>query len=132
LVKDLQDSITAEAYCSLGGKVIPPKVAASIGEQLNLGEWASLILQGDDRSRSTSAIDVLSMNGTSTSAVELTRMLLEVYMNAGEVKVSEATKLLNAQAVNLDVQEASYSSFHPKAVSDPALRLCPPCQTIGH
>lgn len=26
-------------------------------------------------------------------------------MNAGEVKVSEATKLLNAQAVNVDVQE---------------------------
>jgi hypothetical protein len=37
-------------------------------------------------------------------------MLLEVYMKAGDAKVTEASRLLNAQAVNLDTEDVSNSA----------------------
>lgn len=35
-------------------------------------------------------------------------MLLEVYMKAGESRATEASRLLNAQAVNLDAADVSF------------------------
>lgn len=126
LVNELQDFSTAEAYCSLGGRVITPKIAAAIGDRLDLHDWAALILMPDILGASSSHgyTGRLRREGSSGSlgtrrlqpedfkerggakrAVQLTRMLLEVYMAAGEKKAIEASKLLNAQAINLEVED---------------------------
>lgn len=47
----------------------------------------------------------LKERGGANRAVQLTRMLLEVYMAAGEKKAIEASKLLNAQAINLEAED---------------------------
>lgn len=118
LVNQLQDSITAEAYCSLGGQVIPPKVATAIGEGLGLTIWTSLVAgrmrpQRSSSNLSTSALSVNIIGGIHTPNVGeqertkhlLTSMLLEVYMNAGEAKAGDAARLLNAQAINLEASD---------------------------
>jgi hypothetical protein len=48
-------------------------------------------------------------------------MLLEVYMKAGESRATEASRLLNAQAVNLDALDVSVDScYHIKT----SLTIC--------
>lgn len=112
LVNDLQDSSTAEAYCSLGGHVIPSKIAIMIGEELGLGAWASLIV-GKERPQRT----LTSGSGSAPSSEEerkkkmLTRMLVEVYINSGKGKTEHAAEILNAQAINLEVGEVRLEVF---------------------
>ena len=79
LVRDLQDSITAEAYCTLGGKVVPGKVAAAIGEKLGLETWANLVTSSEAGAKSTP-----DENGTKR---ELLKILMEVYMASGYVSL---------------------------------------------
>lgn len=43
LVHDMNDSTSAEAYCTLGGVVIPGKVASTIGERYGLLPWSMLV-----------------------------------------------------------------------------------------
>ncbi|KIM28040.1 hypothetical protein M408DRAFT_329694 [Serendipita vermifera MAFF 305830] len=126
LVNDLQDFVSAEAYCSLGGRVITPKIAIAIADRLGLANWAALVLTSESsggdavngnvgRSRRQASSHSPGVNGIRggtpsdaaspaepRKAMELTRMLLEVYMKAGESRAIEASRLLNAQAVNLD------------------------------
>ncbi|KAG8821387.1 hypothetical protein FRC19_007855 [Serendipita sp. 401] len=116
LVNDLQDFLTAEAYCAMGGgRVITPKLAVVIGDRLNLSHWAAQVLalekdlphsirrQGSG-SNTPNFMDINESHNTQQST-ELTRMLLEVYMGVGQAKAKEASMLLNAQAVKLDAEE---------------------------
>lgn len=106
LVNDLQDSTTAEAYCSLGGHAIPLKIATMIGEELGLGVWASLIMGNGRRQRT-----LINGSGLTPSSEEekkkqmLTKMLVEVYISSGKGKAEHAARILNAQAINLEVGE---------------------------
>ncbi|KAH9478601.1 Transforming growth factor-beta receptor-associated protein 1 [Psilocybe cubensis] len=106
LVHGLNDSTSAETYCTLGGDIVPPKVAQSIADDNNLQDWTAVLFG----SPSTKAV-----NGRGVGAVPLTRLktvnedlkkellkiLLEVYMDVGQSDL--AAQLLNAQAMNLDV-----------------------------
>lgn len=121
IVNELQDFTTAEAYCSLGGRVITPKIAALIGDTLHLREWANFILLPDlpsglsphgysgriPRQGSNSSLSAKKqpVQEDENKAAKLTRMLLEVYMGAGERKALEASQLLNAQAINFEAEE---------------------------
>ncbi|KAG8831603.1 hypothetical protein FRC17_002878 [Serendipita sp. 399] len=116
LVNDLQDFLTAEAYCALGGgRVITPKLAVAIGDRLDLSNWAAQVLALEKDSGQPSRwqgsgtntpnmVDVDTPNGIHRST-ELTRMLLEVYMGVGQAKAKEASMLLNAQGNKLDPEE---------------------------
>lgn len=85
LVHDMSDSTSAEAYCTLGGVVIPGKVANTIGERYGLLPWAVLVtgIRGHnggrmDRSQSQRTVDEGKKR-------DLLQVLLEVYMSAGWV-----------------------------------------------
>ncbi|KAJ7709853.1 hypothetical protein B0H17DRAFT_1155701 [Mycena rosella] len=96
LVNDLRDSSSAEAYCTLGGDVIPGKVAQGIcaDARLGLGMWASG-LGGKGRQ------NTLDANGDAAAKrKELLKILLEVYMSDD---AERAAHLVNSQAMNLDV-----------------------------
>lgn len=76
------DSTSAEAYCTLGGVVIPAKVASTIGERYGLSPWASLIIPSGatggrvDRSQSQCTVD-------EGKKKDLLEVLLKVYMTSG-------------------------------------------------
>ncbi|RDB17168.1 Transforming growth factor-beta receptor-associated protein 1 [Hypsizygus marmoreus] len=109
LVHDLHDASSAEAYCTLGGDLVPPKVAQALAEtNPGLDLWVSTLF----------GISVSSTKdgGTRPSAMarqksvvdewrkkELLKILLEVYMSDGEVSTGRAAHLINSQAMNLDV-----------------------------
>ncbi|KAJ7109430.1 hypothetical protein C8R44DRAFT_802494 [Mycena epipterygia] len=97
LVNDLRDSSSAEAYCTLGGDVIPSKDAQAIctDAKLGLGMWASG-LSGKGRQKTVDVNDVVKRK-------ELLKTLLEVYMNDEEASAERAAHLVNSQAMNLDV-----------------------------
>lgn len=42
LVGVLKDPTTADAYCTLGGDVVPGKVAMTVGQQMGLEAWGQL------------------------------------------------------------------------------------------
>jgi hypothetical protein len=77
LVNDLHDSSSAEAYCTLGGDVIPGKVIQAIcaDAKLGLGMWASGI-GGKGRQKAVDANDDGALKRK-----ELLKILLEVYMS---------------------------------------------------
>ncbi|KAJ7172426.1 hypothetical protein C8R46DRAFT_1085911 [Mycena filopes] len=99
LVNDLHDSSSAEAYCTLGGDVIPWKVAQAIcaDTKLGLGIWASGF-SGKGRQKTMDAND-----GDAVKRKELLKILLEVYMSDEEASAERAAHLVNSQAMNLDV-----------------------------
>ena len=90
LVHGLHDPTSAEAYCTLGGIVVPAKVAVAIGESCGLQRWAAFV---------TGVAPALGLGSTagsvaSTSSLrqkvvdektrrELLKVLLRVYMNGG-------------------------------------------------
>jgi hypothetical protein len=95
LVHDLRDATSAEAYCTLGGEVVPGKIAQSIGEKYALQSWSSGLFSlptsaAISRTTSTGATAVVQM-GRQKSMVDesvkkgLLKVLLEVYMNDGYV-----------------------------------------------
>ncbi|KAJ6547615.1 hypothetical protein B0H19DRAFT_1075416 [Mycena capillaripes] len=107
LVNDLHDSLSAEAYCTLGGDVITGKDVQTIcaDAKLGLGLWASG-LGGKGRQKTVDSND----DGL-VKRKELLKTLLEVYMSdecilsilAGEASAERAARLVNSQAMNLDV-----------------------------
>ncbi|KAJ7046834.1 hypothetical protein C8F04DRAFT_1061878 [Mycena alexandri] len=99
LVNDLHDSSSAEAYCTLGGDVIPGKVAQAIcaDAKLGLGMWASGF-SGKGRQKTMDASD-----DGAVKRQELLKTLLEVYMSDEDASAERAAHLVNSQAMNLDV-----------------------------
>ncbi|PIL23200.1 hypothetical protein GSI_14509 [Ganoderma sinense ZZ0214-1] len=105
LVHDLNDSTSAEAYCTLGGEVVPAKTAQQIGERSSLQPWAALVIplaapgkqgRGPPPAKRTKTVD-------DAVKKDLVMVLLEVYMSGGEATADRTAKLLNSQAMNLDV-----------------------------
>ncbi|KAL5523259.1 hypothetical protein ACEPAF_1526 [Sanghuangporus sanghuang] len=120
LVRDVHDPTSAEAYCTLGGDVIPSKVAWSIGERCGLQRWAALVTNAGSPPLGLSASASASVGFTGGSGVglngnlkvadestrkELLKVLLGVYMGGGESSISRTSRLLNSQAINLDVTD---------------------------
>jgi len=102
LVDGLHDEPSAEAYCTLGGEIIPPKVAQSLGETYDLQQWASIILSpSGNKAKSIPKPKVVD----ESLQQELLMVLLEVYMSSGEYSAERTARLLNTQAMNLDVLE---------------------------
>ncbi|KAH8832816.1 hypothetical protein DL96DRAFT_1583497 [Flagelloscypha sp. PMI_526] len=105
LVRSLHDSVSAEAYCTLGGRaVIPPKTAMSVTVQ-------SLAHHTEGPAESLFTFEAVDEK----LRKELIRTLLEVYMSdegagpsSGKTKPSN---LMNSQAVNLDVLDIVSISF---------------------
>ncbi|OCH89286.1 hypothetical protein OBBRIDRAFT_794404 [Obba rivulosa] len=104
LVHDLHDATSAEAYCTLGGEVVPAKVAQTLGERYGLQQWAALLLPPTKSRPGASAMQQQKTvdNGVKESLI---RTLLEVYMSGGEVMADRTARFLNAQAMNLDVRD---------------------------
>lgn len=131
IVNDLQDSTTAETYCSLGGHVIPSKIAITIGEELGLRAWASLIVGKERPQRTpTSGSGLAPSSEDERKKKMLTKMLVEVYINSGKGKTEHAAKILNAQAINLEVGEVrleySFSSENTNTNCSQVLSIVPP------
>ncbi|KAI0353913.1 hypothetical protein OH77DRAFT_1406102 [Trametes cingulata] len=104
LVHDMNDSTSAEAYCTLGGEVVPAKTAQAIGERAGLQPWAALVTPLAAPGKKPGAV---SMKKTKTVDDEvkkdLVMILLEVYMSGGAATADRTAQLLNSQAMNLDV-----------------------------
>lgn len=118
-MNDLRDSSSAEAYCTLGGDVIPSKDAQAIcaDAKLGLGMWASG-LSGKGRQKTVDVNDAVKRK-------ELLKTLLEVYMSDEcvlqillgvyhfeldyrEASAERAAHLVNSQAMNLDVVDVQF------------------------
>ncbi|KAI0667249.1 hypothetical protein C8Q78DRAFT_1071980 [Trametes maxima] len=106
LVHDLNDATSAEAYCTLGGEVVPAKTAQAIGERAGLQAWAALVTPLAAPGKQTKP-GAAPMKRTKTVDDEvkkdLVMILLEVYMSGGEATADRTAQLLNSQAMNLDV-----------------------------
>jgi hypothetical protein len=76
-VHDLNDGIASETYCSLGGDVIPAKLAAVLAEIPRLRLWAALVAPSSgDGSLKQKVVD-------EDVRKSLIGVLLEVYMSGG-------------------------------------------------
>ncbi|KAI0365805.1 hypothetical protein BV20DRAFT_953552 [Pilatotrama ljubarskyi] len=106
LVHDINDATSAEAYCTLGGEVVPAKTAQVLGERSGLQAWAALVTPlaapgklvkpGATPMKKTKTVD-------DEVKKDLVMILLEVYMSGGEATADRTAQLLNSQAMNLDV-----------------------------
>ncbi|KAG9050608.1 hypothetical protein FS837_004133 [Tulasnella sp. UAMH 9824] len=112
LVHSLKDSTTAEAYCTLGGDVVPPKVASAVAQQMGVDAWGQLVTASSPGSGFGTAAARATTAGRSTSVrapvsedakKALIATLMRVYMKGGDNMAHETAQLLNAQAINLDV-----------------------------
>ncbi|KAJ7097878.1 hypothetical protein B0H15DRAFT_945449 [Mycena belliarum] len=97
LVNDLHDGSSAEAYCTLGGDVIPGKDSQPVCTEFDIGMWASV---PGGKSRQTT---VDTRGDAASKRNQLLKILLEVYMGNEAVSAERAAHLLNSQAMNLDV-----------------------------
>ena len=133
LVNDLQDSTTAEAYCSLAGQVIPSKIATAIGDELGLGVWASLIVgKGRLQRTLTGGSNLAPSSEEEKKKQMLTKMLVELYISSGREKAEHAAKVLNAQAINLEVGEVRLGHFFRQQGLIPTVfRFYPWCRQSG-
>jgi hypothetical protein len=100
-----------------------------IGEELGLGAWTSLIV-GKGRLQRT--------GGSAPSSEEekkkqmLTKMLVEVYISSGKGKAEQAAKILNAQAINLEVGEVRLAySLRQQRLMPSVFRSSPRCHRNG-
>lgn len=138
LVDGLHDEPSAEAYCTLGGEIIPPKVAQSLGETYDLQQWASIILNpSGNKAKSIPKPKIVD----ESLQQELLMVLLEVYMSSGSVALlhtlytlftahdpsreysaDRTARLLNTQAMNLDVLEVSISNPYDDHLPNPVSR----------
>jgi vacuolar protein sorting-associated protein 3 len=85
LVHELKDAVSAEIYCTLGGEVIPIKVARSIGDSYGLQQWAATLFgsTGVVAKSGTRPQPIARQKTVSEDAKkELLKVLLEVYMSA--------------------------------------------------
>ena len=87
-----------------------------IGDELGLGAWASLIVGKERLQRTpTSGSGLVPSSEEERKKQMLTRMLVDVYINSGKGKTEHAAKILNAQAMNLEVGEVRLEySFRQK------------------
>ena len=85
LVHDLNDSTSAEAYCTLGGEVVPAKTAQQIGERSSLQPWAALVIPLAALGKQGKGPPPMKRTKTVDEAVkkDLVMVLLEVYMSGG-------------------------------------------------
>ncbi|KAI0628634.1 hypothetical protein C8Q77DRAFT_1067693 [Trametes polyzona] len=106
LVHDLNDATSAEAYCTLGGEVVPAKTAQAIGERAGLQPWAALVtpLAAPGKQVKPGAAPLKKTKTVDDEVKkDLVMILLEVYMSGGEATADRTAQLLNSQAMNLDV-----------------------------
>ncbi|CAE6389410.1 unnamed protein product [Rhizoctonia solani] len=110
LVHEVHDSVSAEAYCALGGVVIPPKVANLVGDRRGMQSHAWLASMGGRRAAQVAE----------EKRRELLKTLMEVYTLGGEATAIQTAQLLNSQARNFDavqVLEAIPDSWSLSVVS---------------
>ncbi|QRW19615.1 vacuolar protein-sorting-associated protein 39 [Rhizoctonia solani] len=110
LVHEVRDSVSAEAYCALGGVVIPPKVANLVGDRRGMQSHAWLVGTGGRRAAPV----------TEEKRRELLKTLMEVYTLGGEATAIQTAQLLNSQAHNFDavqVLEAIPDSWSLSVIS---------------
>ncbi|KII87677.1 hypothetical protein PLICRDRAFT_54749 [Plicaturopsis crispa FD-325 SS-3] len=105
LVHDLHDATSAEAYCTLGGEVIPGKTAQAIGEKYGLQLWSGAFFSPPSSGKNKSGATAMLRQQSVDEGLkrELLKILLEVYMRGGESTADRTAHLLNSQAMNLDV-----------------------------
>jgi len=98
-----------------------------IGEELGLGSWASLIVGKERLQRMPSSGSGLAPSSEEERKKQmLTKMLVEVYISSGKGKTEHAAKLLNAQAINLEVGEVRLGhSFRQERLIATAFRSYP-------
>ncbi|KAJ8481088.1 hypothetical protein ONZ45_g15430 [Pleurotus djamor] len=97
LAHNMRDDLSAEAYCALGGQVVPPKLLRSVAEKAGILQWNVVQpLPASQISRQNTSIG-------SEIKGNLLKLLLEVYMSDEAGPANRAARLLNAQASSLDV-----------------------------
>lgn len=87
LAQDLNDSTSAETYSTLGGDIVPPKVAQSIADECGLQDWVTVLfglssgkaVNGKGALSPPSVVRLKTVNDDLKK--ELLRTLLEVYMD---------------------------------------------------
>ena len=87
----MNDSTSAEAYCTLGGEVVPAKTAQQIGERSGLQPWAALVtpLAAPGKQPKPGAAPMKRQKTVDDDVVKnLVMILLEVYMSGGCVRIS--------------------------------------------
>ena len=90
LVHDMNDSTSAEAYCTLGGEVVPAKTAQQIGERSGLQPWAALVtpLAAPGKQPKPGAVPMKRQKTVDEDVKkDLVMILLEVYMSGGCVRI---------------------------------------------
>ncbi|XP_006463538.1 hypothetical protein AGABI2DRAFT_179862 [Agaricus bisporus var. bisporus H97] len=123
LVHDLRDSVSAETYCTLGGEVVPAKLALATAEstapsasssvELALKEWYLGLFEPLQVPKSKRG-GVGAMGGMESAMVRqrsvkdevktaLLTDLIGVYSRDGALGVERTKRLLDSQGVNLDV-----------------------------
>jgi hypothetical protein len=83
----MNDSTSAETYCTLGGDIVPPKVAQSIADDCGLQDWVSTLfglhpikgVNGKGVAGPTPVTRLKTVNEALKK--ELLKVLLEVYMD---------------------------------------------------
>ncbi len=85
LVHSLHDSVSAEAYCTLGGGVIPPKTALYVCEKSGLQSLNIFFGAPLNPAKTIAVVPALSREITVDEALkkDLTKILLKVYMSGG-------------------------------------------------
>ena len=85
----MNDATSAEAYCTLGGEVVPAKTAQQIGERSGLQPWATLVtpLAAPGKSAKTGPTPMKRQKTVDDEVKkDLVMILLEVYMSGGYVR----------------------------------------------
>ena len=85
----MNDATSAEAYCTLGGEVVPAKTAQQIGERSGLQPWATLVTPLAAPGKPAKAGPTpMKRQKTVDDEVkkDLVMILLEVYMSGGYVR----------------------------------------------
>ena len=104
LALDVGDFVSAQAYCTQGGEIIPPKIAHLIAAHVpELAGWATL---GDVGRKRRGTVDAKIQES-------LVMDLLGVYMQDEKSRESTARQgaaLLNAQAIHLDMLDVGTAS----------------------
>lgn len=104
LLAQLGDFSSAEAYCTLGGEVIPGKVALQVGELSQVQPWARLVAAPRPARREDRPLQKTGNIVDEKRVKHLLKILMEVYTHGGrETPSRETADLLNSQAINLDV-----------------------------
>ncbi|KAH7098333.1 hypothetical protein BKA62DRAFT_713277 [Auriculariales sp. MPI-PUGE-AT-0066] len=110
LATELRDASSAEAYCSLGGIVVAPRLAQSIAERTGLQSWAAMVNGPKPASRRSTRVapseqERLNEIREDNNKRDLLKVLMEVY--AGSGAEDQTARLLNAQAIHLDVVDVA-------------------------